>query len=80
MRGMNDFKSIFTKVQNRNTNTDEQLKAKDLKFCTYLNFQMFKDFLHESQLVELIFTDSPHPELIKRSLEMLFLRATDTKH
>jgi hypothetical protein len=38
---------------------------------------MFKDFLHENQVVELIFTDSPHPELIKRSLEMLYLRAND---
>lgn len=41
---------------------------------------MFKDFLHENQVVELIFTDSPHPELIKRSLEMLYLRADDKQH
>lgn len=31
-------------------------------------------------MVELIFTDTPHPELIKRSLEMLYLRTIDKKN
>jgi hypothetical protein len=31
-------------------------------------------------VIELIYTETPHPELIKRSLELLYLRATDQKN
>ena len=65
---MNDFKNIFAKVNNRNSHTDEQLSQKDLPYCQYLTFERYKEFLIENRVLELIFTETPHPELIKRSL------------
>jgi hypothetical protein len=38
---------------------------------------MYSKFLDDNQVLELIFTETPHPELIKRSLEMLYLRSID---
>ena len=40
---------------------------------------MYKRFLIDNKVLELIFTETPHPELIKRSLEVLYLRSTDTQ-
>ena len=77
IRGMNEFKFIFLKVQNRATNSEEQLRARDLEFCQYLTFDKFSQFLVENQVVEIVFTESPHQELIKRSLEMIYLRSLD---
>lgn len=77
IRGMNDFKSIFGKVQNRYNNSDEQLQKKEVEYCQYLTFELYSGFLNENNVVDLIFTETPHPELIKRSLEMLYLRSSD---
>jgi hypothetical protein len=34
----------------------------------------------EEKVLEFIFTESPHAELIKRSLELCYLRAIDQEH
>lgn len=34
----------------------------------------------DNSVVELIFTETPHPELIKRSLEIIYLRTIDKKN
>jgi len=45
-----------------------------------LTYQLYQNFLNDNNVLESIYTESPHPELIKRSLEMLFMRTTDKKN
>lgn len=62
-------------MQNRNQNSDEQLRQKDLEGAVFLTLESFNTFMVDHAVLELIFTETPHPELIKRSLEILYLRA-----
>jgi hypothetical protein len=80
IRGMAEFKDIFAKVQTSNNHTEKQIKDNDLKHTKYLTYPKFSEWLHRNQILEFIFIQNPHHEIIKRSLELLYLRAIDTTY
>jgi hypothetical protein len=77
IRGMAEFKEMFSKVQNSAQNEPKQLKDSDLPHTKYLTFAKYAEWLAREQILELIFINNPHHEFIKRSLELLYLRAID---
>jgi hypothetical protein len=46
-----------------------------MPYCKFLTQNAFSEFLIQNEVLEQIFCESPHPELIKRSLTILYLRA-----
>ena len=53
------------------------MKEHDYPHTKYLTFQKYSEWLYREQILELIFINNPHHEFIKRSLELLYLRAID---
>jgi hypothetical protein len=77
IRGMAEFKDIFIKVQNKNNYDAKTLNLKELPFTNYLTFPYYAEWMANEKILEYIFIENPHNELIKRSLELLYLRAVD---
>ena len=77
IRGMAEFKDIFTKVENRQNFKENEIKRDNIPVCRFLNFQNFSNWITATQMLEYIFIENPHAELIKRSLELTYLRAID---
>lgn len=80
IQGMAEFKEIFNKVENRQRFTDHDLMQNDIHVCRYLNFQNFSSWIQQTQILEYIYIENPHAELIKRSLELTYLRAIDKEN
>ena len=45
-----------------------------------MNFANFSNWIAETQVLEYIYVENPHCELIKRSLELTYLRAIDKEN
>ena len=77
---MAEFKDIFNKVENRQRYNEHDLRQGDINVCRYLNFANFSNWIAETQVLEYIYVENPHCELIKRSLELTYLRAIDKEN
>ena len=80
IQGMAEFKDIFNKVENRQRYSEHDLKSGEINVCRYLNFTNFSNWIVQEQVLEFIYIESPHCELIKRSLELTYLRAIDKEN
>jgi len=80
IRGMAEFKDIFNKVENRQRYTENEIRRDDTPVCRFLNFQNFSNWISQTQVLEYIYIENPHGELIKRSLELTYLRAIDKEN
>ena len=74
VRGINELKDIYHRVNNaqsKNRNNNDQYS------CTkWLNLEKYSQWLVNEKIVEFIFIENPHVELIKRSLEIMYLLAS----
>lgn len=52
---------------------------KELPFTKYFNNELLSEWLDQEKVLEFIFIESPHAELIKRSLELCYVRSKDVK-
>lgn len=77
---MADFKEIFKKVFNREIHGEDVCIKKELPFSKYLTHELFSEWLEQEKVLEFIFVESPHAELIKRSLELCYVRCQNTKN
>ena len=77
IRGMAEFKEIFTKIENQRRYREHEIRQNDIQVCHFLNFQNLSDWIAQTQILEYIYVESPHSELIKRSLELTYIRAID---
>lgn len=77
IRGMAEFKEIFGRVQNTCQHTEKEIKEMELPHTKYLTYNKYAEWLSREDILEFIFIDNPHHEFIKRSLELLYLRAID---
>ena len=80
IRGMAEFKEVFNKVENSQRYKEHEIRNGDIPVCHYLNFQNFSAWISTSQVLEYIYIENPHSELIKRSLELTYLRAIDIEN
>ena len=76
IRGMAEFKEIFVKVEAAATGSEQQLKGGERAPARFLTFPAFAEWVMQERIIEHIYVDSPHSELIRRSSELLYLRAT----
>ena len=75
IRGMAEFKDIFIKVENRRRFSEQQIASNDIAVCRFLDLQTFSQWIMQTNILEYIYIENPHSELIKRSLELIYLRA-----
>jgi len=80
IRGMAEFKDIFNKVENRQRFTENEIRRDETQVCRFLNFQNFSNWICQTQVLEYIYIENPHGELIKRSLELTYLRVIDKEN
>lgn len=74
---MSEFKDVFRKVRNRTQYSEQQLLQKEIAYTKYLTSERYSKWLADENVLEYIFMESPHAELIKRSLEICYLRGVD---
>lgn len=72
VRGINDLKDIFFKVKNKEKSRS-QLEQMNLEATKWLTFERYAKWIVDEKIVEFIFQENPHVELIKRSLEILYI-------
>jgi len=80
IRGMAEFKDIFNKVENSQRFKEHEIRRDNIQICRFLNFQNVSNWISATQVLEYIYIESPHSELIKRSLELTYLRAIDAEN
>lgn len=77
VRGINELKEIYQKVLNssiKNRNNDQY------QYTKWLNAEKYSQWLISEKIIEFIFIENPHVELIKRSVEIMRLLARDEKY
>lgn len=74
VRGINELKEIYYKVQNQYAKNRHELD-----YMNWLNNEKYSKWILDQKILEFIFTENPHVELIKRSFELLRLLAADEK-
>jgi hypothetical protein len=75
VRGINEFKEIYYKVYNASVKaraTSDQYQS-----TKWLTGSKYCEWLLEHRIIEFIFIENPHVELIKRSAEIIRLLASD---
>ena len=77
IRGMAEFKDIFIKIENRKRYTDTQIMQNDIAVCRFLDYSTFSEWIQSTKILEYIYVENPHSELIKRSLELVYVRTKD---
>jgi len=80
IRGVADFKDIFIRVDNRQRYSEHEIRQNDLPVCRFLEMQRVSHWILETKILEYIFIENPHSELIKRSLELVYIRALDKEN
>ncbi len=78
VKGMNEFKEIYCKVQNLNK-SKIMLEREGAETTKWLNATSFSEWLLRQQILEFIFVENPHVELIKRSHEIVRMISQDEK-
>lgn len=76
VRGINEFKEIYHKVMNASVKSRSQ-NPDQYKVTKWLSAPKFAEWILENRIIEFIFSENPHVELIKRSSEFIRLLAMD---
>lgn len=79
IKGMKEFKLIQEKVLNRVTRTPQDCRQLGQDYAKFLDLRIFSDWVHENKVIDFIFKENPHSELIKRSYSILYILAQDTE-
>ena len=79
MRGINEFKEIYYKVMNASVKQRAQ-NAEQYEVTKWLTQAKYCEWLLENRIIEFIFAENPHVELIKRSAEIIRLLAQDERY
>lgn len=76
VRGINELKEISFKVMNSLVKN----KGEQLEFSKWLTVDSYCAWLTEHKIIEFIFIENPHVELIRRSFEVMRMLANDDKY
>ena len=79
IKGMKEFKLIQEKILNRMTKTQQDCRQLGQDYAKFLDPLIFSNWVHENKVIEFIFKENPHSELIKRSFSILHILAQDTE-
>ena len=77
VRGINELKEIYYKVNNstmKGRNNDQY------QYTKWLNFEKYSQWITSEKIIDFIFMENPHVELIKRSTEIMRLLAMDERY
>ena len=77
IRGMSEFRDIFIKVENSQQYSEAQLRQNDLAYSRWLTLQHYAEWITKEGIIEYIYIESPHSELIRRAGELVYLRAVN---
>jgi hypothetical protein len=75
IKGMKEFKLIQEKVLNRMTRSPQDCRQLGKEYARFLDLRTFSDWVHENKVIDFIFKENPHSELIKRSYSILYVLA-----
>lgn len=81
IRGMKEFKNVQEKIQNRHLRPQVDQNNRPIRFevTRYLDEQVFSKWIIDQKVIDFIFEENPHQELIKRSLSVLQVMAQDVE-
>ena len=69
IKGMKEFKFIQDKIVNAvlKVQNPQQYNKPGTEYCKYLTIARFSEWINKHNIIEFIFKENPHSELIKRS-------------
>lgn len=79
IKGMKEFKFIQEKVLNRLLKNVPERRQAQLPCAQFLDMKSFSHWIIENKVMDFIFKEKPHSELIKRSYSILYLMAQDAE-
>lgn len=77
VRGINDLKDIYYKVKNSTQPNKQSLDNQGIEYTKWLNPEKYANWIISEGIIDFIFRENPHVELIKRSTEIMRLLALD---
>lgn len=81
IRGIKEFKYIQEKILNRHLRPQVDQNNRPIRYeiTKYLDEATFSKWMIDNKVIDFIFEENPHQELIKRSQSILSLMAQDTE-
>jgi hypothetical protein len=73
IKGMKEFKHIQEKIVNTACRSGPEHKKQSLEYNYFVNCQIYSDWILKNKILEYIFNENSHSELIKRSFTILYL-------
>lgn len=77
IKGLKEFKNIQEKIVNTITKNQTDLRKQGIEYARYLDLKLFSAWIIQNKVIDFIFKENPHSELIKRSYNILFILAQD---
>lgn len=73
IKGMKEFKHSQNKIVNTALYSGPEHKKQNLEYSNYLTCQSYAEWIVKNKILEYIFNENSHSELIKRSQPILYL-------
>ena len=74
IKGMKEFKQINEKI------VAKAMKKQGVEQASYLDLAIFSAWISSKKVIDYIFKENPHSELIKRSHDILYIMVHDEKN
>lgn len=78
IKGMKEFKQIVEKICNTMANLSNRYVKQGGDYARYLDLKTFSAWIIKEKVIEFIFKENPHNELIKRSYSILYIMGQET--
>ena len=75
IKGLKEFKLINDQVLNSSYYSDSECRQRNLSFSRFLDLEKFSAWIIENKVIDFIFKENAHAELIRRSFGILKIMA-----